>query len=216
MNRKKKLRKWYDKEPVNKDRIGTFSIEFKGISDSLRSIAVPRMKALDVACGSGNYTFLLSSLELHVTAVDISKVSLAYLKKDSRFDKHSIIPRRINDARELPFPDKMFQFVTCIGMLEYYPWKDKQIFLQEMCRVLDIHGWLLFDIPLSGHPKTIEFTRMEQGIGNTIFPESSKAIKNILEALGLSLKNIKIAGFMQQFLVQKESEKKEQAIHSPL
>ncbi len=206
MKRIQKLREWYNKEPVNNDRIETFSLEFKSIMRSLKPIAIPGTRVLDVACGNGNYTFLLASLGLSVTAVDISNVSLSYLKKDARFDKRFIHPKLITDARTLPFPDNVFQIVTCIGMLEYYPLKDKKIFLEEMSRVLDSHGWLLFDIPLPGHPKTREFMRMEQSVGNTIFPESSQKIKHLLKALRFRLKNIHLAGFMQQILAQKDSQ----------
>ncbi len=203
MGRKEKLMQWYDKKPVNQDRIGTFSVEFEGIKKYIQQIATMSMRALDIACGSGPYTFLLATICAKVDAVDISNNSIKILKQDIRFNSHIITPRVIDDAKQLPFPDNTFQLVACIGMLEYYRLEEKKVFLGEMHRVLNAGGWLILDIPLPNHPKTIEFTRMERSVGNDIFPEDMATIKSLLSEQMFILKKRKLAGFAQQFLAQR-------------
>lgn len=203
MDRRSRLKLWFDSHPVNQDSIGTHQIEKDGIKSLLAVISSKDGKALDVACGSGAYTFLLAEQGLTVIGIDISPVCISELRKSPLSRNLKISAVEVEDGRNLPFQDCSFDVITCIGMLEYYPFDEKMTFISEMVRLLAPDGWLIFDIPLRGHHKTIEFTQMERSIGNDIFPESSEKIQNCLQGLGCDLLKVQICGFEQQFLFKK-------------
>ena len=203
MDRKERLKAWFDRHPVNQDSIGTHSVEREGFKKLLHEISIKQGMGLDVACGTGAYTFLLAGEGLKVTAVDMSFASLEKLRCDPLYNPKTVKAFLIADATSLPFGDAEFTIVSCIGMLEYYPLEEKQAFISEMVRVLSKGGWLVFDIPLADHPKTIEFTKMEQGVGNSVFPESEAVVVTLLMKLGCACVKVQRTGFEQQFLFQK-------------
>lgn len=93
-------------------------------------------KILDVGCGKGRFSALLSEKGAHVIGVDISNGLLEIARKrvkNVRFEHGS--------ATNLPFPDNSFDYVLCIETLEHIP--DIEKALKEMARVLCVGGGLI-------------------------------------------------------------------------
>lgn len=88
---------------------------------------------LDVACGLGRMIAVCNESELKPSGIDISEV--AARKAKLRYPGADI---RVGNAEYLPYADKTFDYVTCLGSLERM--LDRRKVLSEMKRVLTDHG----------------------------------------------------------------------------
>lgn len=86
--------------------------------------------ALDVGCGPGIYCQFLQELDLKVTGVDYSDETLQLAKKN-----FPNIRFQIADANNLPFKDKSYDLVLCIGLLQCV--QDYKVIINELIRVTD-------------------------------------------------------------------------------
>lgn len=71
---------------------------------------------LDLACGTGNYTFALSDLDGEWSAVDVSQVML-----DQARQKASNVEWELASADDLPFPDATFDGAICTLAIHHFP-----------------------------------------------------------------------------------------------
>lgn len=93
-------------------------------------------KILDVGCGQGTISKILSEAGADVYAIDISKTSIDYVKKH-----YPEIKVKLGDALEIDFPDNYFDIVVCIGVLHHTP--DTRKGFKECARVTKPGGKLL-------------------------------------------------------------------------
>lgn len=104
---------------------------------------VRRPLVLDVATGSGRLALALLRRPLfdgHVVALDLSHKMLRTAKeKLTPYSERVTLVHQ--DAMQLPFPDEVFDAVTCLEALEFLPSPARA--LQEMVRVLRPGGVLL-------------------------------------------------------------------------
>jgi ubiquinone/menaquinone biosynthesis C-methylase UbiE len=68
-------------------------------------------------------------------------------------DNHTIgfskdIDFRIADARDLPYPDRSFDVVFSLGLLEHFKKEERFRILSEQRRVLKPNGFLICQVPL--------------------------------------------------------------------
>lgn len=98
-------------------------------------------KALDVGCGPGAYLPLLSTSGYEVFGFDISEKMLAHAK--ANLLKHHGMPIHFDhgDIHALPYRDKTFDLVLCIGVIMYVD--DDRRVLSELARVLKPGGHLI-------------------------------------------------------------------------
>ena len=90
-------------------------------------------KALDIGCGTGNYSFLLAELGLKVTGLDISPAMLAMARE--KLSRTGPGPSFVcGDAAALPFAGNTFDIVLSVSALEFMP--DPAAVLKEGWRVL--------------------------------------------------------------------------------
>lgn len=102
----------------------------------------PDSRVLDVACGSGSLGVRLKDSGVDWTGVDIAFNMLAAGREAAGLDAGSA--HWINaSASRLPFADKQFDAVVCLGMLNFYPPAQMPALLREMSRVLNDNGKLL-------------------------------------------------------------------------
>ena len=94
----------------------------------------PLGRALDVACGTGQSTRILSDLAKTVVGTDVSAGMLAAVEPTS-----SINYARSN-AEQLPFLDDSFDLMT---VALAFHWLERESFLDEARRVLRPNGWLV-------------------------------------------------------------------------
>lgn len=106
--------------------------------DLIRRLAQPRVgkHALDVGCGTGQFSLRLEQLGLTVEALDASAEMLAIARK-----KSDAIAWRQGTAEALPYDDGAFDLVLSVTALEFMA--DQSRALREMLRVLRPGGRLV-------------------------------------------------------------------------
>ena len=105
--------------------------------------------ALDVACGSGQSTFLLSGLFARVTGVDVSETQIEQAKARKANSDSSNVEFIVGDAHSLPVEMSSVDLLTCaMG----WHWLDAEVFYSEAEKVLKPGGCLA----VYGHGVIIE------------------------------------------------------------
>lgn len=102
-------------------------------------------RVLDVGTGYGfGADYLFQKGAKKVTAIDIDKDAIQYAKKT--FDKENMDFRTM-DATKMHFPQKHFDLVVALEVIEHLP-KDKHaIFLKRVKEILDVGGVLVLSTP---------------------------------------------------------------------
>ncbi|MHA2180131.1 MAG: class I SAM-dependent methyltransferase, partial [Promethearchaeota archaeon] len=109
---------------------------------------IPGQIILDIATGTGTYLIQMAKSGATCYGIDQSLKMLEYLNlkfKKERLD-NNLKDIRVCTADHLPYPDSFFDWVTCIGMFEYYPLEYVEIVLTEVIRVLKPNGFSFLDI----------------------------------------------------------------------
>jgi ubiquinone/menaquinone biosynthesis C-methylase UbiE len=99
---------------------------------------------LDIGCGTGHYIEELLIRNHNVTGTDVAFGML--MKAKQKLNKFSGKSNLINSNIEnLPFQDKSFDAIFCIGVIEYLP--DISKALKEIYRVLKSDGIVILSAP---------------------------------------------------------------------
>jgi ubiquinone/menaquinone biosynthesis C-methylase UbiE len=98
---------------------------------------------LDIGCGEGNNTRLLSGLGARVTGFDISEIFIRYAKRPPAPHK-SNPDYLVGNAVEIPFADSAFDFAT--GFMSFMDIPETDRVLAEAYRVLKPGAFLQFSI----------------------------------------------------------------------
>jgi len=100
-------------------------------------------KILEVGCGDGRSLNDLLEISENLTGLDIDEKAVKIAKeKFSRYQKVKIV---LGDARNLPFKEKLFDYITCIGTFANFG-EDKFIVLNEIKRVLKDDGKIIISV----------------------------------------------------------------------
>jgi len=95
----------------------------------------PSAVALDIGCGTGEYTLSLAQVGFEVVGGDLSNGMLAVAK--SKIKGHELAQKiqliRL-ESTKLPFQNEFFDIITCIALLDWVP--DSHRLLVEANRVL--------------------------------------------------------------------------------
>jgi SAM-dependent methyltransferase len=94
----------------------------------------PILKALDVACGTGQSSLALKAICENVTGVDVSSEMLEFARENPG------IAFLESGAENLPFEDSSFDLLTVSNA---FHWFDRSRFLSEANRLLKPDGWLV-------------------------------------------------------------------------
>jgi len=97
------------------------------------------VEAIDIGCGTGVYTELISKCTKKAIGLDISKNMLEYARK-----KPKGLNLILGDAHLLPFRDESFHLVVSISLIEYV---QKHIVLKEIARTMKKGGLLIIVAP---------------------------------------------------------------------
>jgi SAM-dependent methyltransferase len=100
-------------------------------------------KLLDVACGTGEWLMAVNGLGAITVGIDISQVALDACNRYLTNTELHCSP-----AENLPFGDREFDFISCLGALEHF--LDPQSALREMVRVAKPNAMFLLLVPNSG------------------------------------------------------------------
>lgn len=100
-------------------------------------------KILDVACGSGEWLMAVNSLGAITSGIDLSQIALDVVKR-----KLPNAELHCGPAESLPFGNREFDFVSCLGAVEHF--LDPQAALREIVRVAKPDARVLLLVPNRG------------------------------------------------------------------
>lgn len=105
--------------------------------------------AVDVACGSGQGTFLLCGSFKSVIGLDVSETQIEQAKQKQKSSTYSNVEFLVGDAHNLPMNDSSVDLMTCAMA---WHWLDADRFYSEAKRVLKPGGYLV----VYGHGVNVE------------------------------------------------------------
>lgn len=114
-------------------------------------LALAGLRVLDVGCGGGLLAEELARLGCVVTGVDPSAASIATARRHAAASSLTI-EYWVGQGESLPVPDKSFDLVVCVDVLEHVA--DIDAVLAEIARVIRPGGVFLYD--------TINRTRLSE------------------------------------------------------
>ncbi|MFW9825642.1 MAG: class I SAM-dependent methyltransferase [Candidatus Thorarchaeota archaeon] len=176
-----------------------FLSEFEGFKKIVK--ISPGQIVLDIATGTGTYLIQMAKMGAVCYGIDQSPNMLEELK--SNFLKlgriNSLKDIKIGAAEILPYPDAFFNWITCIGMFEYYPLKYVEIVLSEVKRILRPDGYFFFDFA-DPNKKYVQER-------DWIFIYDLDELKRLLKSLHFKTLRKNKAGQMIQLLLSKKQQK---------
>lgn len=141
----------------------------------LAELRLPGAKILDVGSGAGRLEACFPNDRAQfLVAVDLSLEMLRV------FRNRALDGARVGlvqcDAESLPFPERFFQSLICLGLFEYVT--DMKPFLREFSRVIAPEGYLLFTC------RNMHWMMTERDHGYPIVRWSSDAVQTALCTCG--------------------------------
>jgi ubiquinone/menaquinone biosynthesis C-methylase UbiE len=178
---RQRLARYYRSSEGYKKHLEDREIEAATFYTTWVSDFVPKgAKLLDLGCGTGASSIMLSSKDYKVFGLDLSKLFIDQERK-------SAASFLVGDALELPFASSEFDAVSSAALLEHLP--DAAQALEEMLRVLKKGGYLLI---LAPNPCSLtmpisDWVRLSLGkTGRPYFAEDKE------QAIGWLFKNLKL------------------------
>ncbi|MFA5020073.1 MAG: class I SAM-dependent methyltransferase [Candidatus Pacearchaeota archaeon] len=166
-------------------------------------------KILEVGCGNGRSIKDMLNITKDITGIDHDETAIEHAKNN--FKKCPSVKIILAEGANLPFVDKTFDYVTCIGTFANFS-EEKYKILEEMKRVLKEEGKIVISVysedALSERLKAYRKIRAEikeiKENGKVIFDDfgkdgiseqfSKKQLSVIFKKVGLSIEKIKKAG----------------------
>lgn len=120
---KRYRRKWYDNHPSTYDIAWWESEESKEEMDGFKRLVKVKNGEviLDIAAGTGIFLIEMAKDGAVCYGIDTSPKMLEKLKLkiEQKGLEENVKEIRVCEADRLPYPDDFFDWVTCVGMLEY-------------------------------------------------------------------------------------------------
>ena len=208
---KRYLKRWYDKtakrydiwESKEKLVSESYKQEMGGIKKLLK--VKKGDIVLDAATGTGNYLILMAQKGAICYGIDISpKILEVAKKKAEKLNLKNVKELKIGDADKIPYSDKFFDWINCVGMFEYYPIEHvKKIFL-EFRRVLKNKGKIVVDFPDINNQEAHKFREKSESVKTKVYLYNFKTVEKVIKDLGLKILKKQIRGFEIQLLLQPE------------
>jgi ubiquinone/menaquinone biosynthesis C-methylase UbiE len=156
---------------------------------------------LDIATGTGNYLIEMAKGGATCYGIDLSPEMVRQAKRKVREQNldNMVKEIKVGDSEKLPYPNGFFDFVTCIGMLEYYPIQYSRIVLAEIKRVLKLNGKCFVDISNPNSKKA-------QSCKHT-YKYNLKTFDDTISKIGLKILAKNEVETMLQYLLLKKKKK---------
>jgi SAM-dependent methyltransferase len=160
---------------------------------------LPPRKVLEAGCGLGRWVVPLSKKNYMVTGIEIEKDAIDIINKNYKAENLTLVH---GDIFKMIFPDKSFDLVISLGVLEHFENPEVQIrAIAEHIRVLKDDGIFLVTVPhfsllrLLFHVPFVYLVSMVRAIKKKkqYFGEyrySKNAFKKILKTSGLQIVDI--------------------------
>ena len=152
---------------------------------------------LDIATGTGTFLIEMAKAGAICYGIDQSPKMLEKLRYKVKQEGIEKSVEKISEgiAEKLPYPDGIFNWVVCIGMLEYYPLEYAKAVLLEIIRVLKPEGHCFIDIPNPNKPYAQE--------REWIFSYDLEKFEKMVKSLELIILSRNKAGDVLQYLLLK-------------
>ncbi len=191
---------WWD--PESRD-----SIHYHHFREQLRWVVSQAewsgKRVLDIGTGKGRLAVATALEGAHVTGLDLSGEMLRDARLAAR-DAHLSIGFTLGDAELLPFPDQVFDIVTCVEALMHFPHPD--FALRDMVRVtrpggmviLSVTNWLCLTALARQVTRLIGHLRSAPAQGPDIFwYHSLWSLRRLAVSAGLTIVNTHGQGLLQ-------------------
>jgi SAM-dependent methyltransferase len=140
----KSIRNFYDSVYYKASRpYAKASIHLRRLASRVK--VQEKQRVLDVGCGLGQWLFAASRLGAIPYGIDLSEKAINVCR--------SVMPEgtfHVQAAETLPFEDKLFDLVSCLGALEHFV--EPHAALKEMVRVAKANARLLLLVPNADFP----------------------------------------------------------------
>jgi SAM-dependent methyltransferase/uncharacterized protein YbaR (Trm112 family) len=140
---------WQNFSKMLKEWKNNFDFYFKPVKnvDSLKNKTI-----LEIGCGKGRHTFYASDIAKEVVAVDFGKsVDVAFLNNKDKKNVYYVQA----DIYNLPFREKYFNFIFCLGVLHHLPTPEQGF--NKLVNLLDNGGGILIYVYHSFSKKTFKY-----------------------------------------------------------
>jgi 2-polyprenyl-3-methyl-5-hydroxy-6-metoxy-1,4-benzoquinol methylase len=140
-------------------------------------------RLLDVGCGAGMWLRAAAELGACPTGIDISQKAIEACERSlPQAELHC------GPAEQLPFHDRQFDFISCLGALEHF--LDPQAALHEMIRVGRPNALFLLLVPNAGFlPRRLGLYSGTEQVAVREEVRSLRDWRELFEAAGLSVRS---------------------------
>ncbi len=195
---KRYRRKFYDNRASIYDKSWWESEESKEEMEGFKKLVKVKSGelVLDIATGTGIFLIEMAKNGAICYGIDASPKMLEQLRRKIKQQglESNVKEIRVCEADKLPYQDNFFDWVTCIGMLEYYPIQYAKIVLGEMTRVLKPCKKCFIDI--------IDPTNKEAQSRDYVYKYDLKVFEDMINKIGFKISTRNIAGRMIQYLLR--------------
>lgn len=133
------------KNILNVEDKDTFDLRGEQHANELKRLIEPNFVVLDLGCGIGRVEKFLAPHCKEIHGVDVSEKMLKLARKNVTYEN---VYFHKNNGRDLSiFPDKKFDFVFSIAVLQHIEKEDAIFYLMEIYRVLKANGKAYLQFP---------------------------------------------------------------------
>jgi len=133
------------KHILNVENRAAFDLRGEQFTNELKRLIEPNSVALDLGCGIGRVERFLASHCKEIYGVDVSGKMIKLAKRNVIYEN---VHFHKNNGRDLSaFPDKRFDFIFSVAVLQHIEKEDALFYLMEIYRVLKENGKVYLQFP---------------------------------------------------------------------
>ena len=194
---KRYRRKWYDTRASVYDKSWWESEESEEEMEGFKKLVNVKSGelVLDVATDTGIFLIEMAKDGAICYGIDASPKMLEQLRRkiEQQGLESNVKEIRVCEADKIPYQDNFFDWVTCVGMFEYYPIEYAETVLSEIRRVLKPSKKCFIDI--------VDPTNKEVQSRDYVYKYDLKAFDDMINKIGFKISTRNIAGWMIQYLL---------------
>lgn len=145
-NKIRKVTHYYDRKiaEYSKRYIHAGNKYYQEVEDKhiVRAANFKGKKVLEMGVGGRNLIFDVARRSKEVVGIDVSPKSIAFIKKRKNEQKN--VKFHVMDAFNTSFPNKSFDIIYSVGLMEYVAEKEFPLLLKECRRLLKPRGYFIF------------------------------------------------------------------------